>query len=93
MMVVGIRCILSNMSSKTSHLLLGYLPEQCNAESWPPLWHAIAESLTCLALRQTPEKKSIRRAIVVSIYGDLGWDGSCNSSGGEARVSIFVLRL
>ena len=71
-MVVSIRCLLSKRSIQTSHLLVGCLPKQANADSWGPLWRSIAESLAALALGHHPELDGpLRKCIVASISGDL----------------------
>ena len=40
--VVSIRCLLTERSIKTSELLVGCLPKEANADTWPALWNAQA---------------------------------------------------
>ena len=54
-MVVSIRCLLSQNSIQTSQLLVGCLPKQAAADSWGPLWKSIAKSLKALALGHDPD--------------------------------------
>ena len=92
MLVVSIRCVISEKAVKNSELLLACLPKEATTDStWKPIWDAIATSLTALANRCHPDpSRPLRRAIVMTIAGDLEF--TLQNSGGLPRIPTTYAR-
>lgn len=73
MLVVSMRCVISDKAVKNSELLLACLPKEATTGStWKPIWDAITASLTALANGRHPDRsRPLRRAIVMAVAGDL----------------------
>ena len=73
MLVVSMRCIISDKAVKNSELLLACLPKEATTGStWKPIWDAITASLTALANGRHPDRsRPLRRAIVMAVAGDV----------------------
>ncbi|CAE7557610.1 unnamed protein product [Symbiodinium natans] len=71
MLVVSIRCLISDRSIKSSELLLACLPKDANAGSWTALWKELAASLSVLAAGKHPDGKPLRRCVLMAVAGDL----------------------
>ena len=86
MLVVSMRCVISDKAVKNSELLLACLPKEATTGStWKPIWDAITASLTALANGRHPHRsRPLRRAIVMAVAGDLNF--SLQNLGGLPRV-------
>ena len=87
MMVVSIRCLLSQRSTQTSQLSVGCLSKQAAADSWGPLWKSTAKSLKALALGHDPDLKQ-HSENAYSCPSVVTWNGLPKNSIGQPQPPI-----